>query len=66
MRQHAGVSLRQRLISTISVTAATTANMISYAGVVVAGVFAIAAHNLTMGGLERFPQRLNRGGFLRA
>ena len=51
VRQHAGVSLRQRLISTISVTAATTANMISYAGVVVAGVFAIAAHTLTMGGL---------------
>ena len=51
VRQHAGVSLRQRLVATISVTAANTANMISYAGVVVAGVFAIAAHNLTMGGL---------------
>ena len=51
VRHHAGVSLRQRLISTISVTAATTANMVAYAGVVVAGVFAIAAHNLTMGGL---------------
>jgi ATP-binding cassette subfamily C protein LapB len=51
VRHHAGVSLRQRLISTISVTAATTANMISYAGVVVAGVFAVAAHNLTLGGL---------------
>ena len=51
VRHHAGVSLRQRLISTISVTAASTANMIAYAGVVVAGVFAIAAHDLTMGGL---------------
>ena len=51
VRQHAGVSLRQRLVATISVTTASTANMISYAGVVIAGVFAIAAHNLTMGGL---------------
>lgn len=51
VHHHAGVSLRQRLISTISVTAAGTANMLAYAGVVVAGVFAIAANNLTMGGL---------------
>lgn len=51
VRHHAGVSLRQRLISTISVTAATTANMLAYAGVVIVGVFAIASHNLTMGGL---------------
>ena len=51
VRDHASVSLSQRLIATISTTAAGTANMFAYAGVVVAGVFAIAARDLTMGGL---------------
>jgi ATP-binding cassette, subfamily C, bacterial LapB len=51
VRDHAAVSLRQRLISTISVTVATSANTISYAGVVVVGVFPLATNDLTTGGL---------------
>jgi ATP-binding cassette subfamily C protein LapB len=50
-RAHSDSALRQRLIATISVTVATSANTISYAGVVVAGVGLIANHNLTTGGL---------------
>ncbi|WP_420605765.1 type I secretion system permease/ATPase [Novosphingopyxis sp.] len=49
--EHADSSLRQRLVSSIAVTVATTVNTLSYAGVVVAGVFMIADNKLTMGGL---------------
>lgn len=48
---HSDTSLRQRLVSTISVTLAGSAQMISYAGVVVVGVGLIAKQELTMGGL---------------
>ncbi len=48
---HAGASLRQRVVSTIAINMAGTAQMISYSGVVVLGVFKIADHSLTMGGL---------------
>lgn len=48
---HAGASLRQRLVSTISINMAQTAQTLSYTGVVIAGVFAIANRSLTMGGL---------------
>lgn len=48
---HAGASLRQRVVSTISINMAGTAQMIAYTGVVVFGVFKIADHSLTMGGL---------------
>ena len=51
VRGHAGVSLRQRLVSTISINTAATAQTLAYTGVVVFGVFAIANHTLTMGGL---------------
>ncbi len=51
IRDHADSSLRQRLVSTIAVTVATSANTISYAGVVVVGVGMIATHDLTTGGL---------------
>jgi ATP-binding cassette, subfamily C, bacterial LapB len=51
VRDHAEVSLRQRLISTISVTVATSANTIAYSGVVVVGVFPLATNDLTTGGL---------------
>ncbi|HEY0626813.1 MAG TPA: type I secretion system permease/ATPase [Allosphingosinicella sp.] len=51
IEDHSQVSLRQRLVSNISVTIAGSAQMISYAGVVVAGVGMIAAQELTMGGL---------------
>jgi len=48
---HADSSLRQRLVSSISVNFAQSANTISYAGVVIVGVGLIATNDLTMGGL---------------
>ena len=51
VQQHSDSSLRQRLISSIGVTFATSAGTISYAGVVILGVHEIAERNLTMGGL---------------
>lgn len=49
--EHADSSMRQRLISTIAVTIATSANSAAYMGVVVMGVFLIAERDLTTGGL---------------
>ena len=51
VEQHSDSSLRQRLISSIGVTFATSAGTISYAGVVIIGVNMIATQDLTMGGL---------------
>ena len=51
VQQHSDSSLRQRLISAIGVTFATSAGTISYAGVVIVGVHEIAIRELTMGGL---------------
>jgi ATP-binding cassette, subfamily C, bacterial LapB len=51
VREHSQTSLRQRLISTISVTVATSANTISYAGVVVVGAGLIATNELSTGAL---------------
>jgi len=51
VQQHSDSSLRQRLISAIGVTFATSAGTISYAGVVIVGVHLIAIRELTMGGL---------------
>ena len=51
VQAHAGASLRQRLVSTISINIAGSAQMIAYTGVVIFGVFAIAEKSLTMGGL---------------
>ncbi len=48
---HAGVSLRQRLVSTISINMAGTMQTMAYTGVVIFGVFAIQDRSLTMGGL---------------
>lgn len=48
---HASASLRQRLISTVSINMAGTAQTLAYTGVVIFGVFAIANHSLTMGGM---------------
>ncbi|MCM8732015.1 type I secretion system permease/ATPase [Hephaestia sp. GCM10023244] len=48
---HSDSSLRQRLVSTIAITVSTSANSISYAGVIVAGVFLINDRELTTGGL---------------
>ncbi len=49
--EHAGASLRQRLVSTIPINIAGTAQTTAYTGVVIFGVFAIANQSLTMGGL---------------
>jgi ATP-binding cassette subfamily C protein LapB len=51
VRQHSDSSLRQRMVSSIGVTFATSAGTISYAGVVIVGVNLIAEQKLTMGGL---------------
>lgn len=51
VQQHSDSSLRQRLISAVGVTFATSAGTISYAGVVIVGVNMIADRTLTMGGL---------------
>ena len=51
IEDHSNISLRQRLVGNISVTIAGSAQMISYAGVVVVGVGRIASQDLTMGGL---------------
>lgn len=48
---HAGTSLRQRLVSNIATTFAQSAQMISYAGVVIIGVSLIAENELSLGGL---------------
>lgn len=48
---HATASLRQRIVSNISVTVAGTAQTMAYTGVVIFGVFAIANQTLTLGGL---------------
>jgi ATP-binding cassette subfamily C protein LapB len=49
--QHSDSSTRQRLVSTIATTVSVSANTLSYAGTVVAGVFLIADHKLTTGAL---------------
>jgi ATP-binding cassette, subfamily C, bacterial LapB len=48
---HADSSLRQRLVGAIGVNIATSAQTISYAGVIILGVSMIAAHQLTSGAL---------------
>jgi len=49
--EHADSSLRQRLVSTITVNVAASANSIAYAGVVIVGVLMMAEQKITMGGL---------------
>lgn len=49
--RHSDFSLRQRLVSAISVNAATTGQMLSYAGVVIVGVSQIQNQSLSLGGL---------------
>lgn len=51
VRDHAGASLRQRVVSNLSITIAGTAQTMAYTGVIIFGVFAIADQTLTMGGL---------------
>ena len=51
VEEHSRTSLRQRLVANIGVTIAGSAQIISYAGVVIVGVGLIATQDLTMGGL---------------
>ncbi|HWK36466.1 type I secretion system permease/ATPase [Sphingomonas sp.] len=51
MDQQADSSLRGRLVSTIAVTIAASGNSVSYAGVVITGVFLIASRDITTGAL---------------
>jgi ATP-binding cassette subfamily C protein LapB len=48
---HSDSSLRQRLVSTVAVTVAASANTLAYAGVVIVGVLLIADHKMTTGAL---------------
>ncbi len=48
---HAEQSLLQRLIGSISMNVANAAQTLTYAGIVVVGVYMIVARDLTMGGL---------------
>ena len=48
---HANTSLRQRLVSNVATTLAQSAQMLSYAGVIIIGVGLIAQNELSMGGL---------------
>jgi ATP-binding cassette subfamily C protein LapB len=49
--RHSEFALRQRLVATLNVNTATSAQMISYAGVVIVGVGMIQDQTLSMGGL---------------
>jgi ATP-binding cassette, subfamily C, bacterial LapB len=51
VRGHAGASLRQRVVSTVAINMAGSAQTMAYTGVVIFGVFKIADQPLTMGGL---------------
>jgi ATP-binding cassette subfamily C protein LapB len=51
VRAHSRTSLLQRLVSTVTVTIATSGQQIAYAAVVVMGVFLIGSGHLSMGGL---------------
>lgn len=48
---HADGSLRQRLVATLGINVAATAQSVSYAGIIVFGVYLIAERQLTTGGL---------------
>lgn len=50
-RDHGDSSTRQRLVSTIAVTVAASANTLSYAGVVIVGVFLVSDQRMTTGAL---------------
>ncbi|WP_336985740.1 type I secretion system permease/ATPase [Altererythrobacter aquiaggeris] len=51
MMDHAGTALKQRLTANIALTFAQSAQMISYAGVVIVGVGLIAEQAMSFGGL---------------
>lgn len=51
VQRHASLGLQQRLVGSIAINFASAAQLIVYAGVVVMGVFKVADHSLTTGGL---------------
>lgn len=51
VHRHASLGLQQRLVGSIAINFASAAQLIVYAGVVVMGVFKVADHSLTTGGL---------------
>lgn len=51
LQSHSQFSLRQRLVSSININVATSAQLISYAGIVIVGVGMIEARTLSLGGL---------------
>ena len=51
VERHAALGLQQRLLASIAINFAAAAQTIVYAGVVIMGVFKIADHSLTTGGL---------------
>ena len=51
VESQSSASVRQRLVSNIAVTVAASASSLSYAGVVIVGVFLIASRDISMGGL---------------
>jgi ATP-binding cassette, subfamily C, bacterial LapB len=51
IEQHSFASLRQRIVASLAVNAAGSAQMLCYAGVVFVGVYKIADQSMTMGAL---------------
>lgn len=51
VKHHSDISLRQRLIGSIGITFATSAGTLSYAGIVIVGVFLIIDNQMTLGAL---------------
>ena len=51
VENQADASVRQRLVSNIAMTVAASATSISYSGIVILGIFLIAAGDITPGGL---------------
>ena len=48
---HADLSMRQRMVSSIAINVAGSAQQIAYVGTIIVGVFLIARGDMTMGGL---------------
>lgn len=51
VHRHAKAALQQRVVATVAINIASSAQTLAYAGVVVFGVFMIANQSLTLGGL---------------
>ncbi|WP_242138895.1 MULTISPECIES: type I secretion system permease/ATPase [unclassified Sphingomonas] len=51
VEDHAASSLKQRLVAAVTINVAQSAQQVCYIGVVILGVYLVADHQLTMGGL---------------